>query len=659
MPGVPIAEDKCTDLPFRARKESRMAKSSAFRGLLASCVLLAGSALASAQPGAPTVAQMLDNRFAPKQKDVQVSTPTGAELKGCTVGAIAGTRPGSTGWELLDAKKQPIRRYFGGKGAKGGVDTWCYFKDGVEVYREIDSNNDGIPDQFRWLNSAGLKWGMDVNGDGKIDSWRIISAEEVGHEAFLALATNDLARLQALFITPNELQMLKLPAKEVERLTNQQKQAAKKFADLLKAQPQLAGGQFERVESAVPSCVPGESIGGESDLIKFPSRAILYEGTNKKHEWIHTGELIQVGFAWRLIDVPTIEEPTSTPGGAAPMPTTNPQMKEVLSRLEELDRKYDGVLPSDPKLKEYFEARIALVQQALPLVDGKDREGWYKQIFDNLSTLAQSGDAGALKNLSGLCAQVAKNMPGSNLAAYGAYREMWTHYTQAIDPAKNPKQTSADVEKLQKAWLEQLTKFVQAYPSAEDTTPDALFQLAMHTEFMGKDEEAKKWYEAVYSKFPEHYLAEKCKGSVKRLDLPGKKMELIAPQLQSGAPFDVASIKDKLVVVYYWASYCSQCVGDFARLNKLVDSHPGKLELVCVDLDDTPEAAALFLKSTPIKGTHLYQPAPKNTGGMSSPLALQYGINGLPTVFLIGRDGRVMTRALQISDLENELKKAK
>jgi thiol-disulfide isomerase/thioredoxin len=659
MPGLPIAEEKNTNQPFCARKESRMAKSPAFQGLLASCVLLAGSALASAQQGAPTAAQMLDARFAPKQKDLQVTTPIGADLNGCTVRAIAGTRPGSTGWELLDAKKQPVRRYFGSKGAKGGVDTWCYFKDGVEVYREIDSNNDGVPDQFRWLNNGGLKWGMDTNSDSKIDSWRIISAEEVAHEAFLAISGNDFARMQALFIAPNEMQMLKLPAKEVDRLTNLQKQAAKKFAELLKAQPQLASAQFERVDSAVPSCVPGESIGGESDLIKFTSRAILYETSNKKHEWVHTGELVQVGFAWRLIDVPTIEEPNTGSGGKDPMPTSNPQMKEIVTRLEKLDDKNRDLAPGDPKTKEYLDARIALVQQVVPLVDAKDREGWYKQIFDNLSTLAQTGDAPAVKNLGALCEQVVKTLPGSGLAAYGSYRKMWVEYTQSIDPAKNPKLSSADVEKLQKSWLEKLTKFVETYPSAEDTTPDALIQLAMHTEFMGKDDEAKRWYEAVYTKFPEHYLADKCKGAVKRLDLPGKSMELTAPQLQSGAPFDIASIKDKLVVVYYWASYSSQCVGDFARLNKLYDSHPGKLELVCVNLDDTADAAIAHLKSSPVKGIHLFQPAPKNAGGMSSPLALQYGINGLPTVFLIGRDGKVVSRALQISDLESQLKKSK
>ena len=39
------------------------------------------------------------------------------------------------------------------------VDQWGYFNDGVEVYRDIDSNFNGKADQYRWLNTAGTRWG--------------------------------------------------------------------------------------------------------------------------------------------------------------------------------------------------------------------------------------------------------------------------------------------------------------------------------------------------------------------------------------------------------------------------------------------------------------------------------------------------------------------
>ena len=47
------------------------------------------------------------------------------------------------------------------------------------------------------LLSAGCRSG----GRGVISRWRMISPEEVGHEAYLAIARQDFARLHLLFIT--------------------------------------------------------------------------------------------------------------------------------------------------------------------------------------------------------------------------------------------------------------------------------------------------------------------------------------------------------------------------------------------------------------------------------------------------------------------------
>ena len=39
------------------------------------------------------------------------------------------------------------------------VDQWSYYKDGVEVYRDIDSNFNGKADQYRWFNTGGTPLG--------------------------------------------------------------------------------------------------------------------------------------------------------------------------------------------------------------------------------------------------------------------------------------------------------------------------------------------------------------------------------------------------------------------------------------------------------------------------------------------------------------------
>src|SRR5207249_1695135 len=97
-------------------------------------------------------------------------------------------------------------------------DVWAYYKDGAEVYREIDSTFTGKPDQYRWLNAGGMRWGYDQNRDGRIDYWKAISAEEVSQEVLQALITKDFARLRALMISEGEIKTLELPADLANRI---------------------------------------------------------------------------------------------------------------------------------------------------------------------------------------------------------------------------------------------------------------------------------------------------------------------------------------------------------------------------------------------------------------------------------------------------------
>lgn len=618
------------------------------RGLLSGCALIWAAAGAWAQP--PTVAQMLS--FKPSH-EVQISTPTADELASCEVKLVKGAKAGTSGWLLLDAKKQPLRRFFDSSG-KNKIDIWSYYKDGVEVYREIDSNHNGRPDQYRWLNGGGMKWGISSKENGVIDAWRMISAEEVGHEIFSALATRDPRRLEALFLSEAEMRTLKLPAAEIDRITKLQKQASSKFQATLTKLPQLDDkATFIRVEAVTPSCIPAETYNGEQDLIKFAARAILFEsgGVQKKHDWVQSGEMIQVGLAWRLVDGPNTQEAA---GGNAEQPVAadNPKLRPALEKLGKLDEEGKKIEPSNKNaLQNYNIQRADLIESILAIIDAKDSDSWYRQLFDNLGDAVQAGHEASLVRMAKLRAQIETKMSGSSLAAYGAYRELWATYGPKINSTTEPKAFA----KLQDEWHEKLAKFVQTYKDSDDA-PDALNQLAMGAEYSGKDDEAKRWNQQIYTRFPNHHLAERAKGAERRLDMVSKPFVLSGPQLGNGASFDVKELKNKVVAVYFWASNVDACVRDFDVLQKLKKDYP-VLEIVCVSLDDKAADVERFLQRNRIQAIHLFQEA-KEGGGINSPLATYYGINGLPTLFLVGKDGRVISRSLQVGELEPELKKA-
>src|SRR4029077_15231331 len=81
---------------------------------------------------------------------------------------------GQTGWVVRDANGQVLRRFVD-TNSDNVVDQWSYYAAGQEVYRDIDHNFNGKADQYRWLNTAGSRWGIDKDDDEKTDSWQQIS----------------------------------------------------------------------------------------------------------------------------------------------------------------------------------------------------------------------------------------------------------------------------------------------------------------------------------------------------------------------------------------------------------------------------------------------------------------------------------------------------
>jgi len=213
-----------------ARKLSTSLRRSLLIGTSALGLQLLASADLLAQANAPTAAAAL--KLMPTQKaDVEVDTPSGAEAENCKIEA----RADRSGWVVRAANGQ-ILREFVDTNKNQVVDRWCYYKDGVEVYRDIDENHDGRAEQCRWMNTAGIRWGLDTNQDGTIDSWKLISPEEVTAEVVAAMRTRDAARFQRVLLTETEMAGLGLGEERAAALKTKLAKAPASFANLLKAQ---------------------------------------------------------------------------------------------------------------------------------------------------------------------------------------------------------------------------------------------------------------------------------------------------------------------------------------------------------------------------------------------------------------------------------------
>jgi hypothetical protein len=611
--------------------------------IVTGCLLVWCAAEVRAQPPKPEVFL----KYRPKQEGVVYSTPDAKEAENCKVEAVKGQGKGA-GWLLRDPQGRPLRRFFDSNYdgvSKTGIDMYSYYHDGVEVYREqyITSGDDRGQVHYRWLNEGGSKWGIDLNKDGKIDTWKVISPEEVSQEIVQALVKNDFARVQALMITDAELKSLDLPADLAKRARDGRAAAETKFKETRDKLSLSDKSRWLHLETEAPHLIQVE---GGREVLEHAHATVVIE-TAGKNEWVQTGEMIQVGSAWRVIEAPGAG---AVDGKSGPMGTDNPELQKLLTDLSLLDggfAKKTDAAPAD--VVRYNLDRTGLIEKIIAAVKEDERGQWVRQQADCLSAAAQSSpttDKAAAERLSALVASVRKAAPaGDALAAYVTFREMQAWYYDQT------RQKDYDFKKVHEAWLDRLARFVKDYPGGEDT-PEALLGAGWVSETLGKEVEAKNWYQQLVKDFADKPQGAKAKGAIRRLGLEGNELALAGPALDGGT-FDISKLHGKVVIVYYWYSFNGGPVGDFAKLKLLLDSYAKDgLELVTVNLDNSSKEAADFVKKTSAPGTHLYQ-----DGGTDSKYAVDYGVMMLPSMFLVGKDGKLVSRTLQPGNVEEELKK--
>ncbi len=633
-------------------KEFGMRKSWKFAGICSGSLFLFGAAL-PVFAAAPTAAQILS--FKPKQDGILFSTPSADEENSCKVELVKGAKKGS-GWILKDSQGNLVRRFFDSND-DNRIDVWSYYKDGVEIYREIDTNYNGKADLYRWLNSGGTKIGVDENEDAKIDAWQVISPEEVSQEILKAVATKDFSRLKPLLLTEADLKTLDLQGEVARKVRDQVLAVPAKFQATLAKVPSLdEKTTWLHVEMGIPQCLPADQTGSKGDIFRFAKGTILYEAAGKT-DWLQTGEMFLVNGAWKLSDAPipgavSEDEGSVRPGTNKIDLEKDPELKKLVDELAAIDAAVESNSTggASASLAKHHLRRADHLEKILAKVKPEDRDPWIRQLADSLSSAAQNSAAGdqvASKRLASLEEQLAKALPGSNLAGYVSFRGLQADYAARIS------KPGEDFNKIQNEWMTKLAAFVQAYPKSDDA-PDALLQLGMVSEFLGKDVEAKNWYTQIAKNFAGKPQSAKAAGSIRRMESEGQPFTLVGPTLANPSQnFDITSMKDKMVVVYYWASWNGQTLGDFAKLKLIMETYgPKGLDLVCVNLDTTSEEANTFLKRSPFAAQHLYQ-----TGGLEGKLATDYGIQVLPQVFLVGKDGKVVGKNLQISTVEEEIKK--
>jgi thiol-disulfide isomerase/thioredoxin len=612
--------------------------------------------------GAEAPSVKLALTFRPIQRDVEIARPTETEYARCRVEVER--RGQASGWVVLGPSGQILRRFVD-TNADNVVDQWRYFQNGLEVYRDVDSNFNNKVDQSRWLNKAGTRWGIDTDEDGWIDRWKSISAEESCREAVMALIQQDPRRMARVLIDASDMEALEIVPEVASQLSKAVADPRAQMQTILSSTKTIRDStRWSRFDNAglFPAAISSDAGKAKRDLIVYQSAMGLVD-TDGQTGLVQIGELVRVGDAWKLTQLPRPIEGDSvtstgvlmqpglpTTGGPEAQVASNltPAMKKTLTELQELDRKRPAPTASQSVQRDYYRQRTALLQRlANASKTESDREQWMRQLVDGLVAAVQTGaDPEGLQQLSRMDSESQARGADSKMAAYVKYRYALASYSREIQQA-----TAQQRQDVQARWMKQLQEFVEAHPLADDA-PDALLQLAITQEFAGKRQEAQAWYQRLAAGHPQTVAGQRGAGALTRLGLQGKSLNLVGSGLD-GTTIDLAGsgYRGRPILVMFWATWCRPCTEDLPQIQALYQQyHSQGFEVVGINLDVDSGLVSKYLSEQ-----RVVWPQIREDGGLESPPAIRYGVVSLPTMFLVDRAGVVVSSRVTVADLKNQL----
>ena len=604
---------------------------------------------ATVPAAAPSVAEAL--KLEPRQQGVDFERPTAEEAAAAT---IKQEKLDGVSALVVRAADGRILRAFADVNGDRVVDRWSYFKDGLEYYRELDGDDaDAKADQSRWLNAGGTRWGVDRDGDGVLDAWQAISAEEATAEIVNALGRRDAAAFVRLLPTKADLEAAGFSGDRLTELTARADTARQAFAKLAAEQKKVGASAVwtSMLTPQPPGVLPAGSPGVERDVTAYDNVVALADDAGTGVQVI-VGSLVRCGDAWRPIDAPQLPGadgrlsetlgffmPASAGGAAGSVPSGGDEaLRPLMASLRELE---DKMVKADAAGRaKLADAYIAKLEEIAAAAAPGEQPFWRRQLVETVAAYVQEGNMpDGLATLERLATRFADD---EALAAFVDFRLIQARYAASMEAG------DADADKLQVAWFDNLAAFVEKHPKAAEAA-EAMLQLAFRDEFEGRDAEAIARYGEIAAGFPDTPQARKAAGAARRLESVGKPLGLTGKTLD-GKQVSIEALKGRPVLVHFWSTDCEPCKVDLAQIRELNAKYGQRIGCIGVAVDGDRAKLAAFLADKPLPWPQLHE-----DGGLDSRLAEEFGILALPTMMLVAADGTVADRNVSITDLEKKL----
>ncbi|MHC5014731.1 MAG: TlpA disulfide reductase family protein [Planctomycetota bacterium] len=173
----------------------------------------------------------------------------------------------------------------------------------------------------------------------------------------------------------------------------------------------------------------------------------------------------------------------------------------------------------------------------------------------------------------------------AHVAAHGAY---WKAYYSAQQHRENPRRM-----------MECIEPFLDVYPN-DERGADLLDLVADYSS--GHLRLKTLVYRRLATDYPETYSGKFAPGVIRQIENRGKPFTLSFNDVVTGQPVSIAALRDRVVVIDFWATSCPPCIAEMPHLKELYTKyHQAGVEFIGVSLDEPQargglEALRAFIK---------------------------------------------------------------
>jgi len=118
-----------------------------------------------------------------------------------------------------------------------------------------------------------------------------------------------------------------------------------------------------------------------------------------------------------------------------------------------------------------------------------------------------------------------------------------------------------------------------------------------------------------------------------------------------GDTVSLSSLKGKVVLIDFWASWCGPCRASNPNVVKLYNKYKAKgFEVFGVSIDSKRSAWIKAIAHDKLTYTQV-----NDSGEWNAASAAKYGVEAIPATFLLNKEGKIVAIDLEGKELENKI----